>query len=233
MKNPICAASYERAVELMAAGCPLDYPDALPHQSFSAEQLPGYVESRVYKLGPLDAGWVIPLRLRTDRRSGTIISDLDFEPPWKGHAVDWECEPEEIIPKKHLDEYRSLVNSRLMKVLNEGCLIRRGYPVEGLLCGRSYQPIGESYQGFLSAKLSFTDNRGNMVPLCINLSVYTHSCASASQLLSGEAGQRPSRRRRIPRLTQQAPMSGSERESGRPPDFAWVSRDRDSDSALS
>jgi hypothetical protein len=81
MKNPICAAYYERAVELMEACCPIDYPDAPPRKSFRVEQLPAYVVSRVYAFGPLDTGYVIPLRLRTDRPSGTIISDWDFEPP--------------------------------------------------------------------------------------------------------------------------------------------------------
>lgn len=179
MKNPIFAASYERGVELMAAGCPLDYLDALPHQSFRAEQLPGYADSRVYELGPCDAGWVIPLVLRTDRPSGTFITGWSFELPWKGHDIHWGYEPEDIIPKKHQDDYKHLFDSRLTGVLNEGRLIRRGYPVEGLLCGRSYKPIGESVHGFISAKLSFTDDLGNLVPLCIDLNAHTHSYSSA------------------------------------------------------
>ena len=45
MKNRIFAASYERGIELIAAGCPLDYPGALARHSaaqrktFRAQQL--------------------------------------------------------------------------------------------------------------------------------------------------------------------------------------------------
>ena len=177
MRNRIFVASYERAVELMAAGCPIDYLDALAHhsaamrKSFRAKQLSGYVESRVYALGPLDTGYVIALRLGTDRSSGTIITDWTFEPPWQDHVINWDYEPEDIIPKKHQDDYKSLFKSRLMEVLNEGPVIRRGYPVDGVLCGRSFQRIGESSHGFVFAKLSFTDDLGNTVPLRVDLSV--------------------------------------------------------------
>lgn len=239
MKNPICAPSYERAVELLALDCSLDYLDALPHRSvpmrhsFQAEQLPGYVESRVYALGPLNTGWVIPLRLSTDRPSGTIIRYSGFQPPRKDHVIDWECKPEDIILKKHWDEYSRLVNSPIMKVLNGGCRIRCGYPVEGVLCGRSVRPHGEAFHGFISAELVFTDNRENTVALCINLNVYRHRYSSDNLLLGGVAGRRPTRHRLRNWLTQQAPISGPERESGMPPDFAGFSRDRDSDRAFS
>ncbi len=154
MKSRIIGASYERAKRLMEADCPIDNLNALPRRSFGVEQLPGYGDSRVYKLGPLDAGWVIPLRLRTDRPSGTIISDWDFEPPWQNVAINWDFEPEEIIPIKDQDDYKHLFKSRLMGVLNEGCPIRRGCPVEGVLCGHSFQPIGESSHGLISANLA-------------------------------------------------------------------------------
>ena len=188
MKNPICAASYEWAVKLKAAGCPIDYLDTLPRQSFRAEQLPGYVRSFVYALGPLDTGWVIALRLTTDRPSGTVIAQWSFEPPWQDHDIDWDYEPKEIIPEKYQDDYNGLLKPRLMKVLNEGRLIRRGCPVEGLLCGRSYQPIGKSSHGVIPAKLIFTDDLGNTVPLCIDLNIDTLSYASAHRLPVGRAG---------------------------------------------
>jgi hypothetical protein len=194
MKNPICAASYEWAVKLKAAGCPIDYPDTLPRdsaamrKSFRAEQLPGYVTSRVYALGRLETRYVIALRLGTDRPSGTIIKNWSLESPWQDHVIDWDYEPADIIPKNDQDEYRSLVNSRLMKVLNEGRLIRRGYPVDGLLCGRSFQPIGESSHGVIPAKLSFTDDLENTVPLCIDLNIERLSRSSANRLpVRGEA----------------------------------------------
>jgi hypothetical protein len=179
MKNPFFAASYESGVELMAAGCPLDYPDALPRQSFRAEQLPGYADSRIYELGPCDAGWVISLRFRTDRPGGTIITSWSFEQQLQNHDIVWGELPEVIIPKYHQDVYKSLVSSRLMKVLNEGHLIRRGHPVEGVLCGHSAEPIGESSSGAISGKLIFTTDRGNTVPLCITLNVYRLRRSSA------------------------------------------------------
>jgi len=189
MKNPICAASYECAVKLMAAGCPIDYPDALPHMSFRAEQLPGYVESCVYALGPLDTGYVIPLRFVTDRPSGTIIKNRSFESPWQDHRINWEdYRPEDVIPIKDRDKYKSLINPRLMEVLKGDRRIRRGSPVEGVVCGHSFQPIGESSHGVISVKFSFTDDLENTVPLCIDLNVVTLSHASAKRLPVGRAG---------------------------------------------
>jgi hypothetical protein len=58
MKNhPMFRASHERLVELMAAGCPIDYPYVFPGNSFRVEPLPGYVGSCVYALGAFDTGW--------------------------------------------------------------------------------------------------------------------------------------------------------------------------------
>jgi hypothetical protein len=189
MKNPVLRPSYERAGELMAAGCPIDYPGALPRHSFRAEQLPGHVESCVYALGPIDTGYVIALRLATDRPSGTIITHWSFELPWPDHDIVWGYEPEEVIPKEHQEVYRSFFKSRLRKVLEDRHVMRLGYPVDGLLCGRSYQPVGESSHGFISAKLSFTDYLGNTVGLRIDsLNINTHSKANWPPV--GKADQR-------------------------------------------
>jgi len=190
MKNPICGPSYEWAVKLKAAGCPINYLDTLPRHSFRAEQLPGYVESCVYALGPLDTGYVIPLRLATDRSSGTVITHWSFEPPWQDHVINWEYEPQDIIPEKYQDEYKSLFKSRLMGVLNGDRKIWRGSPVDGVLCGHSFRPMGEPSHGVIPAKLSFTDDLGNTVPLCIDLNIERLSRSSANRLPGGEAGQR-------------------------------------------
>jgi hypothetical protein len=178
MKHQIFGASHERAVKLMTAGCPIDYPDALPRLSFRAEQLLGYADSRILAQGPLDTCYVIALHLATDRSSGTIIKDWNFEPPWQDHFIDWDNDPEDIIPKQDWDVYKNLFKSRLMEVLKEGRKIRHGCRVDGVLCGRSRKPIGKSSHGFISAKLSFTDDLGNTVPLCIDLNVYSHSSAN-------------------------------------------------------
>jgi hypothetical protein len=183
MKNQSLEPSYEDVAELMAAGCPIDFPNALPRHSFRAEQLPGYVESCVYALGPLDTGYVIPLRLATDRPSGTITTEWTFELPWQDHRINWEdYGPDDVIPIKDRDKYKSLINPRLMEVLKGDRLILRGHPVSGVLCGRSYQPIGESSRGVISAKLSFTDDLGNTVRLPIDLNIERLSLSSANRL---------------------------------------------------
>jgi len=190
MNNPICAASYERAVELRAAGCLMPYADSLPHllalmRSFHAEQLYGDFVSRVYVLGPLGTCYVIALRVGTERPSGTVIVDWSFKPPWRDDSIDWNCEPEDVIPERDRDEYRSLFKSRLMKTLNGRQLISRGHPVDGLLCGRSPQAIRESFQGEMSAELSFTDDLGKSVPLPIQLTIDRTSEARANRVPVG------------------------------------------------
>jgi len=40
MKNRIFAASYKRGIELIAAGCPLDYPGALARHSAAQRNIP-------------------------------------------------------------------------------------------------------------------------------------------------------------------------------------------------
>jgi hypothetical protein len=177
MTNRIHAASYERGLRLIAAGCPLDYPDALPGHSaarrkpFRAEQLAGYAESRVYLLGPMQTGYLIALRLGSDRPSGTVITEWRFEPPWENHPISWEYEAADLIPEEHREAYAHLLDSRLMGVLNDGCLLRRGHPVEGLLCGCSYQPIPECGDRSVFAKLTLVDDAGNTAALRIALAV--------------------------------------------------------------
>ena len=58
MANGIFGASRERVGTLMAAGCPLDFPEALPGPSFRAEPLAGYAGSCVYAF-PFQAVWLM------------------------------------------------------------------------------------------------------------------------------------------------------------------------------
>jgi hypothetical protein len=177
MKNRIFAGSYKRGIELMAAGCPLDYPDALAghaaaqREPFRAEQLGGYVESRVYALGQYMTGYVIALRLGTDRPPGTVITEWGFAPPWPDHLISWDYEPLDIIPEGQRAAYASVLDSHLMGVLNERRLLRRGYPIDGLVCGCSYQPIPESRDSLIYGKLTLVDDRENAVALRIALTV--------------------------------------------------------------
>jgi hypothetical protein len=177
MTKPIWAASYELGVELAAAGCPLDYLDALRDdsaaagKSFWAKQLCGYAESCVYVLGESLTGFVIGLRLGTSRGGGTIITEWNFVPPWPEHHICWDYQPTDIIPKPGLGNYRSVLDSRLPGILNERRMLRRGYPVEGLLCGYSDQPVPESGEGLVSGKLRLVDENGNIVSLSLDLRI--------------------------------------------------------------
>ena len=195
MTNRIFGASYKRGIELMAAGCPLDYPEALAghpaarDKSFRAEQLAGYAESRVYMFGPLQTGYLIGLRLGTDRPAGTIITEWSFVPPWPGQLVSWDYEATDIIPEGQREAYTGLLESRLMGVLNDHHLLRRGYPVEGLLCGCSYQPIPESGDLSVSAKLTLVDDKGNAVALHLALAVVRPG-ATRSNTFPMRAGRR-------------------------------------------
>jgi hypothetical protein len=191
--NRIFAASYERGIDLIAAGCPLDYPKALARYAaarrttFRAEQLNGYIESRVYALNPMQTNYLIGLCLRTDRPAGTVISEWSFMPPWPDHCVSWDYDPEDLIPKKDRGTYRTLLDSRLMRVLNDGVLLRRGYPVEGLVCGSSYQSIPESGDGPVAAKLTLVDDVGNTVTVAIALTV-VRTAATRSNTFQTPAG---------------------------------------------
>jgi hypothetical protein len=171
MTRRIFTASRERGMRLMAAGCPLDYPQALPSSSFRAEQVVGYVDSQVYTLGPVQTAYLVCLRLDTDSSSGTVINEWRFEPPWRDHRVEWSHEPVDMIPKRMREACSSLVGPALGRVLHQRRLLRRGYPVEGLLCGRSCQSIPELGGHVAFARLTLIDDRGNTVRLRIALQV--------------------------------------------------------------
>src|SRR5215472_18869536 len=196
MKTRIFAASYERGMDLIAAGCPLDYPNSLAlhsaaqRKTLRAEQVAGYAESRIYELGAMQTGYVICLRLETDCPGGTIISDWGVVPPSENHIVIWEYEPLDIIPNGQREAYRNLLDSRLMGVLNERCLLRRGSPVEGLLCGCSAQPVTEPCDGFVYSKLTLVDDRGNKVGLRIAMRVIPPPIAARADTLQKRAGRR-------------------------------------------
>jgi len=195
MPKRIFAASYERGVQLIAVGCPIAYPEHLPghpvarRKRFHAEQMDGYSESRVYAINQFQTGFVVGLRLWTDRPSGTVIREWSFTPPWEDHRIGWGYEPLEIIPEWERGAYMNLLDSRLMAVLDEHRLLGRGYPVEGLLCGRSDQPIPESVKGYVTAKLTLADDEGSTAALRIALTVVRRGATPSDTI--------PTRRSRI------------------------------------
>jgi hypothetical protein len=130
-------------------------------------------ESRIYPISPLQTKYLIGLRLGTDRPSGAIIAEWSFLPPWRDQLINWDYEALDIIPEGQREAYTGLLKSRLMGVLNDRRQLRRGYPVEGLLCGcgSSSQPIPESGEGFVYGKLTLVDDEGHKVALRIALTV--------------------------------------------------------------
>lgn len=179
MINPLYAASYECGRRLVAVGCPLDYLESLPRnlaafrKALQIRQLGGYVESRVFALGPIRTGYLIGVRLHTDLPRGIIVSDWGFHPPWENHVVSWDYDPREIVPAGEHARYETIFDSRLSAVMNERRLLTRGHPVEGLLCGCASQSIPESLPiaATVSGKLTVTDDTGDTFALRITLAV--------------------------------------------------------------
>jgi hypothetical protein len=155
------AASYEVGRGLVAAGCPLDYLDSLPRNPASHLKrlyigpLNGYVESRIYMLGPCDAAFVIALSIGTEIRSGIIVSDWSFVLPWD-QFVRWDYSPRDVVPQQDHGAYKHLFDSPLSAVLNERRILTRRRPVEGLLCGRAFEPFPESLAGGETVHAEFT-----------------------------------------------------------------------------
>ena len=159
----------------MAAGCPLDYPDAIANRSererklFSATQLAGHAESRAYIFGPTQVGYVIGLRLATERPSGTVITNWSYDPPWEGHFASLEHDLTTVVPVADRAAYEQASDFRLIGILNERHLLRRGRPAQGFLCGYSNQPVPDSCDRSVSARLTLLDDIGNRVVLGIEM----------------------------------------------------------------
>jgi hypothetical protein len=172
------AASYERGRRLVAAGCPLDYLESLPHKSgvfrktLYIRELGGYTENRVIDFGAGTIGYVIGVAVGTDLPGGIVISDWSFVAPWD-HYISWDYEPRDVVPKRDHCIYNGLFNSRLSGVMNDRRLLARGRPVEGLVCGRAFEPIPESVASgeTVHGKLSLTSDTGYTVALRITLRV--------------------------------------------------------------
>ena len=173
------AASYECGRRLIASGCPIDYLKNLPRKLAAhrkrlyVQQLGGYEESCIYELGPLDAAYIIGIRIGTDIPSGIIIADWTFDLPGEIPINWWDYEPCDVVPKRDHHIYSHLFRSRLSAVLNERRLLARGRPVEGLVCGRAFEPIPESVASgeTVHGKLSLTSDTGYTVALPITLRV--------------------------------------------------------------
>jgi hypothetical protein len=176
--NPIWGASHARGVHLAKWGCSLPFLDALPARE-GAERcklhvwpLGGYIESYAIDWGA-NTAYLVALRIGTEL-SRTVIHDFRLVPPWPDHKIDWDYDLEGIVPKGTFRTHERLVRSRLRSVLIDGRLLYRGVPVEGLLCGRAWAPIPESWTRDTpaTAEIVLVDDAGTEVRAPIKLRLY-------------------------------------------------------------
>ena len=178
--NQIWGASYAEGVRLAGGGCALPYLDALRgkehfyQRAMYVEEIGGYLESYAIDRGE-STGYAIALRVGTDRARGAIVTCRELVLPWPDHSIDWNYDPEDVLPKGKLNDYGKLLESRLPAVLNERRLLNRGVPVEGLLCGCSFSPIPESFRrdSPAMAKIILVDDSGVRVHSSIQLTILT------------------------------------------------------------
>ena len=65
-----------------------------------------------------------------------------------------------------------LIETKLRHVFERHWLLRRGYPIEGLLAGFSNQAVPKSDEAFTSGRLELTDDNGHIVSVRVDLRVY-------------------------------------------------------------
>jgi hypothetical protein len=171
------AASYECAVRLAAAGCPLPYLGKLPRRlakrrRFSVRTVGGYAENVLYDFGGGQLRFVIGLAIRGEMASGVVFTDWLVTVPGIEH-VDWDQDAWDVIPARDRAKYDRLMKSRLMAVLDEGGLVARGRPVRGLICGRAFQSIPESFghDQVIHANVTLTDDAGYTASLRTSLAI--------------------------------------------------------------
>ena len=180
MSNKVIAASGKWARELMSAGCPIDYPEGYRPSVRPRAKMhlapSNWLDMRRAAWpcsGPSQVGYAICVRLVTPScPSGTVFTDWSFDgKPWPGHFACFDYEPQDVIPHADHRDYRDLFDSPLMKVLGGGRRLRRGCPIEGLLCGLSYQPVPESCEGSVFGKLTLLDDKGSRFVLDVEMAV--------------------------------------------------------------
>jgi hypothetical protein len=176
--KPIWKASYSHGIRLAKAGCALPYLERLPDRNqFYQRQL--YVCEIGGHFGSLaiDEGastvYVLALRVGTERGSGAIVTDFSFVSPWPEHLISWGYDPEDVVPQDRLHLYGRLSVTRLSAVLNERKFLRRGGPIEGLLCGRASGTIPRSAPRETPgmAQINLVDDSGESVSSHIRLTI--------------------------------------------------------------
>jgi len=177
--NRAWSASYARGLRLANAGCSVPYLNALPGRDRSylrklyVSQVGGYIESYAIDWGT-STGYVLALRVGTDYPRA-IITSYELIPPWPDHEIDWDHNPEDVLPKSKVKCYAGLLKPRLPSILNERKLLYRGCPVKGLLCGRAWTPIPATSPRDrpAMAEITVVDGAGIRVSAPIQLTIYT------------------------------------------------------------
>jgi hypothetical protein len=172
--------SYRRGVRLVKAGCELPYLKHLPgrerflQRALYVSPVGGYFGSCAIDNG-IWTGYIIALRVATDRSRGAVVTSFEFVPPWPGHEIDWDYDLESVMPKSKLHIYEEFIGSRLPAVLKERTLLSRGRPVDGLLCGGAGAPIPKDCQRDVPAMalITLVDDLGECVVSDIDLRIYS------------------------------------------------------------
>jgi hypothetical protein len=124
-------------------------------------------------LGPYDTGYFFAVRLETELAQGVVITGWEFSAPWGDHDVIWGEDREQILSERDQFHYSRIGSRGFSAILRDRHLLRRGYPVEGVFCGRAYRPLPESAprNGIVCGNLTISDDTGRDVALSVKLVV--------------------------------------------------------------
>jgi hypothetical protein len=185
MKRNLFCASYERGCRLAAVECPLPYLVDIPGTPkpllASEPNGYGYLGARAFNLCRYGGiGYVVGLRLATELSNGVRIREWEFDSPWPNHSViTWGSDARCFLSPSELPDYEPSLDSDLWEVLATGRRITRGHPVEGLLCGTTFEAIPESIAdgAWVPAKINLFAETGGRVSLSVLLSIDRRSFA--------------------------------------------------------
>ncbi len=118
-------------------------------------------------------GYVIALRVGTDRARGAIVTSYALDPPWPGHEIQWGYHPDDLLSWCFVPDYSKLFESNLPGVLDQRRLLSRGRPVEGLLCGFAWDPIPAAKlgSGFAMAEIALVEDSGRRARSVVQLKI--------------------------------------------------------------
>ena len=174
----IWGASYPRGILLSKAGCPLPYLHELPgkgsfyQRAIYVHQVRGYFSSYAIDFGTA-TGYVIALRVGTDRARGAIVTSYDVNLPWPDDEMQWGYDLLDLLSEDVVYDYGKLSEPSLRGVLDERRLLSRGRPVEGLLCGYSGNsiPALNPRRKFAQAEVVLAEDSGRRACSVVDLTI--------------------------------------------------------------